>query len=112
MAIKTCTVNLYNKKEATLTIQTTYTKARANLAELCNSVAEDRDVVIIRRRGAADVALIAVDELNDLLETAHLLRSPENAKRLLNALARALEDTVEPQSIVEFRDEIGLNSAG
>ena len=95
-----------------MTIQTTYTNARANLAELCNSVAEDRDVVIIQRRGAADVALIAADELDGLLETAHLLRSPENAKRLLTALARALEGTVESQSVEELRYEVGLIDAG
>ncbi len=95
-----------------MTIQTTYTNARANLAEFCNSVAEDRDVVIIQRRGAADVALIAADELNGLLETAHLLRSPENAKRLLTALARALEDNVGPQSVEELRNEAGLDDAG
>jgi antitoxin YefM len=96
----------------TLTIQTTYTNARANLAELCNSVAEDRDVVIIQRRGAADVALIAADELDGLLETAHLLRSSENAKRLLTALVRALEDNVGPQSVEELRNEVGLDDAG
>ena len=95
-----------------MTIQTTYTNARANLAELCNTVAEDRDVVIIHRRDAADVALIAADELSGLLETAHLLRSPENAKRLLTALARALEDSLEPQPIEELRTEIGLDDAG
>lgn len=80
-----------------MAIQTSYTNARANLAELHNSVAEDRDVVIIQRRGAADVALIAADELDGLLKTADLLRSPESAKRLLRALVPALEDTVGAQ---------------
>jgi antitoxin YefM len=98
--------------EAILTIQTTYTNARANLAALCNSVAEDRDVVIIHRRGAADVALIAADELDGLLETAHLLRSPENTKRLLTALARAREETLDPQTTEALRTEMGLTDAG
>lgn len=92
-----------------MTIQTTYTKARANLAELCNTVTENRDVVIIRRRNANDVALIAADELDGLLETAHLLRSPKNAERLLAALNRALENHVEPQPIDDLRIEIGLS---
>ena len=43
----------------------------------------------IRRRGSEDVALIAADELESLLETAHLLRSPRNADRLLTARQRA-----------------------
>jgi antitoxin YefM len=72
-----------------MTIHTTYAQARANLATLCDQVTDDREVVIIRRRGAADVALVAADELAGLLETAHLLRSPANAQRLLTALARA-----------------------
>lgn len=44
--------------------QTTYTKARANLAKLCNQVADNREVIIINRRGAGDVALVAGSELS------------------------------------------------
>ena len=69
--------------------ETTYASARANFAVLCNEVATSRDVVIIRRRGGDDVALVAAAELRSLLETAHLLRSPRNARRLLRALNRA-----------------------
>ncbi len=46
-----------------MAIQTTYTHARANLAALCDEVTANREVVIIHRRGAGDVALIAADEL-------------------------------------------------
>jgi hypothetical protein len=49
------------------------TTARANLAALCDEVTANREVVIIHRRGAEDVALIAAEELSGLLETAHLL---------------------------------------
>lgn len=73
-----------------MAIQTTYSKARANLASLCNQVSEDKEVVVIKRRNAEDVALISSSELSGLLETAHLLRSPKNAQRLLTALNRAL----------------------
>ena len=55
--------------------ETTYTQARANLASLCDDVAKTREAVIIHRRGARDVALVAADELESLMETAHLLRS-------------------------------------
>jgi antitoxin YefM len=68
---------------------TTYSDARARLAALCDQVVSSREPVIIRRRNAPDVALIAADELAGILETAHLLRSPHNAERLLTALARA-----------------------
>ena len=74
-----------------MSIQTTYTQARANLAKLCDEVSENREIVIISRRDAADVALIDATELADLMETSHLLRSPKNAQRLISALNRALD---------------------
>lgn len=72
-----------------MSIETTYTQARGSLARLLDRVTQDRETVIIRRRKAEPVALIAADELESLSETAHLLRSPKNAERLLGALARA-----------------------
>lgn len=92
-----------------MTIQTTYTQARANLARLFDQVTTDREVVIIERRGAEPVALIAADELAGLLETAHLLRSPANARRLLTALARVSERTPSPQTVDDLRREMGLD---
>lgn len=91
-----------------MTIQTTYTQARAQLATLLDEVTANREVVIIQRRGADDVALIAADELAGLLETAHLLRSPANAERLLAALARVRQGGTPPQSIDDLRREVGL----
>lgn len=91
-----------------MAVQLSYTEARANLAKLCDRATEDRETVIITRRGAADVALIAADELVSLEETAHLLRSPENARRLLTALERALARTERPQAASELRAEVGL----
>ena len=92
-----------------MTIQTTYTQARSNLAKLLDQVTNEREVVIVTRRNGEDVALIAADELAGLLETAHLLRSPANVRRLLAALARVPEQTVAPQTIAELRQEVGLD---
>ena len=89
-------------------IVTTYSAARATLASLCDEVASTRETVIIRRRNADDVALIAADELESLQETAHLLRSPENAQRLLAALARARSQDLPPSSVDQLRKELGL----
>ncbi len=88
--------------------ETTYTSARANLAALCDAVAESKDIVIIRRRGAEPVALVAADELSSLMETAYLLRSPKNAERLLNALLRARKGGKRPRSVQSLRQELGL----
>ena len=95
-------------QEAMMPTVTTYTKARATLAALCEEVASTREPVIIRRRNAADVALVSADELESLLETAHLMRSPKNAERLLAALARAQSTELPPSSIKDLRNELGL----
>jgi len=87
---------------------TTYTNARATLAALCDKVSSTREPVIIRRRNADDVALISADELESLLETAHLMRSPKNAGRLLAAIARAQSGELPPSSIEDLRKELGL----
>jgi antitoxin YefM len=92
-----------------MAIETTYTQARAELARLLDRVTQDRETVIIRRRGADAVALIAADELESLAETAHLLRSPRNAERLLAALARARAREGKPQSVHQLRRELGLD---
>jgi len=90
-------------------IQTTYSSARENLASLLDQVTEDREIVIISRRGYDDVALVAVSELASLLETAHLLRSPKNAQRLLKALRRAQARSLKPQPLEKLRRDLGLD---
>ena len=87
---------------------TTYSNARANLAALLDQVATDREIVIINRRGAEDVALVAAKELSSLVETAHLLRSPENARRLLKALHRAQSRSLKSQPLEKLRREMGI----
>jgi antitoxin YefM len=91
-----------------MAVQTTYTQARARLGSLLDQATKNREVVIIQRRGAEDVALIAAGELASLLETTHLLRSPKSYRRLLNALNRARKGTGTPQTIDELRKEGGF----
>lgn len=89
--------------------ETTYSQARANLKALLDEASDTREPVIIHRRGGEAVALIAVDELRSLIETAHLLRSPQNAERLLKALARAQQGKGRPQSLAKLRRDVGLD---
>lgn len=89
--------------------ETTYTQARAHFASLCNDVVSSREAVIIRRRKAEDVALVSADEWRSLLETAHLLRSPKNARRLLRALARAQKGGGRAASVPQLRHSLGLD---
>ena len=93
-----------------MAIQTTYTEARANFAKLLDEVTKNRETVIIKRRGAEKVAMIAQSELSSLLETAYLLRSPKNADRLLTALERALKRKIKPMTLDRLLLEVGLES--
>jgi len=105
------TVFLYKSREPPMAIETTYTDARQGLARLLDRVTNDREVVLIRRRGREKVALVSAEELAGLQETAHLLRSPRNARRLLSALRRALKRTLRPRSTAALRRELGLDDS-
>ena len=87
-------------------MDTTYTHLRENLAGILDDVIEQQQVVIVRRKGARDVALIPASELAGLMETAHLLRSPKNSRRLLTALRRAKTDKVQPSTVIELRRDM------
>jgi antitoxin YefM len=86
--------------------ETTYTSLRENLASVLDQVVDQQETVIVRRRGSRDVALLPAAELAGLMETAHLLRSPRNARRLLAALHRAERGKSKPGTIAELRREI------
>ena len=92
-----------------MALEITYTQARATLAKLLDEVTQDREIVIIKRRDGEDAALIAADELSSLIETAYLLRSPENAKRLLDALGRAIKEEGQSSTMEALRREVGLD---
>lgn len=94
-----------------MAIETSYSDARARFASLLDEVTLNQEVVIVNRRGKAGVAMIAASELSSLVETAHLMRSPKNAQRLLEALQAARTDQGgTPTSVDQLRDELGLNA--
>jgi antitoxin YefM len=64
----------------------TYTAARANLANTMDRVCQDHEPLIITRNGQQSVVMLSLEDYKSLEETAYLLRSPENAKRLLAAV--------------------------
>jgi antitoxin YefM len=91
-----------------LPVETTYARLRERLASFLDQVANDREVVIVRRWGAKDVALVPAEELASLTETAHLLRSSRNAQRLLTVLQRATRGKGKAGSADKRRREMGL----
>ena len=68
----------------------TYTAARESLADTMNEVCRDRAPLLITRNRDQSVVMMSLAEYEALEETAHLLRSPANAQRLIDAI-RSLE---------------------
>jgi antitoxin YefM len=89
-----------------MAVETTYTSLRENLASVLDQVVDQQETVIVRRRGSRDVALVPASELAGLIETAHLVRSPRNARRLLSALRRAERGNMKPAIVADLRREI------
>jgi antitoxin YefM len=63
----------------------TYTAVRANLATTMDRVCDDHEALIITRNGEQSVVMLSLEDYKALEETAYLLRTPANAKRLLSA---------------------------
>jgi antitoxin YefM len=89
-------------------METTYTQLRDKLASVLDRVTAEQEVVIVRRKGSRDVALIPADELSAIMETAHLLRSPKNASRLLRAFRRAAKGLGKPEPLDTLRREMKI----
>jgi antitoxin YefM len=91
-----------------VTVETTYSQAREQMKTLMDRAVNDREVILVRRRTGDAVAMIAADELQSLTETAHLLRSPKNAERLLTALQRARTHDRAPTPVAQLARDVGF----
>ncbi len=65
-----------------------YTESRARYAEVLDSVIDDREEIVITRAGHEPVVIVSLADFESLRETAYLMRSPANARRLLDAMER------------------------
>ena len=79
----------------------TYSAARANLASTMNRVCNDHEALIITRNGDQSVVMISLEDYSALEETAYLLRSPTNAKRLLSAIEQLNEGLGTQRDLIE-----------
>ena len=86
------TIFLSNSRKRVMTIETTYSQAREQLKSLMDRAVDDREVILVRRRTGGDVAMIAADELESLVETAHLLRSEKIAPTTMAHLNKLVGD--------------------
>ena len=65
-----------------------YTESRARYAEVLDGVANDREEVIITRAGHEPVVIVSLEDYESLRETVYVMRSPANARRLIDAMER------------------------
>lgn len=78
-----------------------YTESRARYAEVLDSVVNDREEVVITRAGHDPVVIMSLADFESLRETAYLMRSPRNARRLLDAMERLEGGAGEPHDLVD-----------
>ena len=78
-----------------------YTESRARYAEVLDGVANDREEVIITRSGHEPVVIVSLEDYESLRETAYLMRSPTNARRLLDAMERLESGRGESHEVIE-----------
>ncbi len=78
-----------------------YTESRARYAEVLDAVTNDREEVIITRAGHDPVVIVSLDDYESLRETAFLMRSPANARRLLDAMERLEAGRGESHDLIE-----------
>lgn len=78
-----------------------YTESRARYAEVLDSVVNDREEVVITRAGHEPVVIMSLADFESLRETAYLMRSPTNARRLLDAMERLEAGRGEQHDLVD-----------
>ncbi|WP_271253546.1 type II toxin-antitoxin system Phd/YefM family antitoxin [Pseudanabaena sp. Chao 1811] len=79
----------------------TYTYVRNNLAKTLEKVCDDHDPVIVTRQNQNSVVIMSLEDYEALAETAYLLRSPQNAQRLIRAIADLESGKGKQRELVE-----------
>ena len=78
-----------------------YTESRARYAEVLDGVVNDREEVVVTRAGHDPVVIVSLEDYESLRETAYLMRSPANARRLLDAMERLESGRGEVHELME-----------
>ena len=86
-----------------------YSKLRANLKSALDRAVDDHEVIVVERAKGGDAVLLSREDYDSLAETAYLLRSPANAKHLLDAVKRSKKSKrVKFKSTIELKRAVGL----
>lgn len=78
-----------------------YTESRANYAQVLDDVVNNREETIITRAGHEPVVIVSLADYESLRESAYLLRSPANARRLLDSIDRLESGGGSPHDLIE-----------
>lgn len=78
-----------------------YTESRARYAEVLDAVVNDREEIVITRAGHEPVVIVSLADFESMRETAYLMRSPANARRLFDAMERLEEGAGTPHDLVD-----------
>lgn len=78
-----------------------YSESRANYAEILNAVENDREEIVITRAGHEPVVMIALSEYESMKESAYLMRSPANARHILNSIAELEQGRGEVHELID-----------
>ncbi len=89
--------------------ETSPSAARQDFFQMLDRIAKEREICIINRPDGENIALIPESDLNSLIETVYLFRSPANARRLLDALDEVKSGKIVPQSIEDLQRELGVS---
>lgn len=79
----------------------TYTAARQNLAKTMEKVCKDHAPVIVTRKTSNAVVIMSLEDYEALEETAYLLRSPKNTRRLIESIAQLENDKGTEKELLE-----------
>ena len=79
----------------------TYSEARSKLAKTMEKVCDDHSPVIITRKNARSVVMVSLEDYAAMEETTYLLRSPRNARRLLESIAELESGHGKERELVE-----------
>ena len=78
-----------------------YTESRARYVEVLDSVVNDREEVVVTRAGHPSVVIVSLEDFESMRETAFLMSSPTNARRLLDAMERLEDGTGEEHDLID-----------
>ena len=84
-----------------MTESISYSELRDNLKGALDKVCHDHTPLLVTRQRGEDVIILSKEDYHSLDETAYLLRSPRNAKRLRKAVKDVEEGRYSERELIE-----------